>query len=140
MRLLPSVCAATALLAAAGITSAAAADNPFVGNWALTIPGGGAGWLGITHEKGYYDGGILWGGGSVEPVASVFFGDDVMYVVRLHEVKRKDATGKVVRTQQFPEAIMVRLDGDELKLVQVLPRDSGEGIIREQFTGKRIPG
>jgi Domain of Unknown Function (DUF1080) len=141
MRTIPSVCVATALLVAAGITSAADADNPFVGNWALTIPGGGAGWLGITHEKGYYDGGILWGGGSVDPLASVFFSDDTMtmYAVRLHEFKRKDATGKVVRTQQFPEAIVVRLDGDDLKLVQMLPRDNGEGIIREEFTGKRIP-
>src|SRR5437867_12469493 len=66
--------------------------NPFLGNWALTIPGGGAGWLGVTHERGYYDASLLWGGGSVVPVASVFFDDtntkDTLLVTRINEVKR----------------------------------------------------
>src|SRR5260370_126634 len=84
---------------------------PCLGRWALTIPGGGAGWLGVTQEKGYYDASILWGGGSVLPVASVFFNDnkDILFVTRLNEVKRKDASGKVVRTQQFTEAIEAKL-------------------------------
>src|SRR5512144_2630828 len=114
MRTIPCVCLATALLISVGITSAADANNPFVGNWALTIPGGGAGWLGVTQEKGYYDAGLLWGGGSVVPVSSVFFSDDndTLYVTRINEAKRKDASGKVVRTQQFPEVIMAKLDGD----------------------------
>ena len=47
-------------------------NNPFVGRWALTIPGGGAGWLGVTQENGYLDASLLWGGGSVLPVDSVF--------------------------------------------------------------------
>lgn len=41
--------------------SAFAAENPFVGNWALTIPGGGAGWLGIAEKDGALEGSILWG-------------------------------------------------------------------------------
>ena len=49
----------------------ARADNAYIGNWALTIPGGGAGWLGITQEQGGLKGGILWGGGSVKPVDSI---------------------------------------------------------------------
>jgi hypothetical protein len=125
-----------------GITAGALAaqeDNPFIGRWALTIPGGGAGWLGITHENGYYDGSILWGGGSVVPVASVFFNEDALWVNRVHEVKRKDASGKVVRTQQFTEAIVAKLDGDNLSLTRYLPRENGRGIQVEEFTGKRIP-
>jgi hypothetical protein len=118
---------------------APAADNPFVGNWALTIPGGGAGWLGVTREKGYYDAGLLWGGGSVMPVDSVFFHDDNMFVMRSREVKRKDAEGKTVRTQRFPEVIMARLDGSELQLTLFRPREDGEGMRQEEFTGQRIP-
>src|SRR5438067_173097 len=130
-----------ALLATSGSAFAGDESNPFLGRWALTIPGGGAGWLGVTQEKGYYDASILWGGGSVLPVASVFFNDnhDTLFVTRVNEVKRKDASGKVVRTQQFTEAITAKLSGDDLTLTRIAPRENGEGIIREEFTGKRIP-
>jgi hypothetical protein len=131
-------CLCTSVLAAA-LAPAFAADNPFVGHWALTIPGGGAGWLGITQEKGYFDGGLLWGGGSVVPVDSVFFTDDTMFVIRINEVRRKDATGKTVRTQRFPETLVARVDGDELSLTRYTPRDNGQGVRKEEFTGKRTP-
>ena len=131
--------AALSLLGGASVI--AAEDNPFIGNWALTIPDGGAGWLGVTQEKGYYDASILWGSGSVLPVASVFFDDnkDTLWITRLKDVNRKDAAGKIVRTQQFTEAITAKLSGDEMTLTRLSPRDNGEGIIREEFTGKRIP-
>lgn len=113
--------------------------NPFLGHWALTIPGGGAGWLGVTEENGYYDASILWGGGSVVPVESVFFRDDECFVLRLNEVKRKDSTGKVVRTQRFPEVLMARVSGDDLFLRRVVANTNGRGVREEEFTGKRIP-
>src|SRR6185437_14316474 len=130
---------------ALGLTSlgapafAADASNPFVGRWALTVPGGGAGWLGIAAEKGYYDGSILWIAGSVEPVDSVFIFNDTLHVTRTHEVQRKDAGGKVVRTQRFTDLITATADGDELKLKIFRPRTNGEGMDQEEFTGKRIP-
>lgn len=120
-------------------TSVWAADNPFVGHWALTIPGGGAGWLGVTQEKGYLDASILWGGGSVLPVDSVFVTDDTLFVIRINEVKRKDDSGKTVRTQRFPNSIMAKVNGDELSLIQYTPRENGQGVRKEEFTGKRIP-
>lgn len=131
--------AATFMLASAAL--AADSDNPFIGRWALTIPGGGAGWLGITQEKGYLDGSILWGGGSVVPLASVFFSDDgdTLYVTRINEVRRRDASGKTIRTHQFTEAIAARLSGDELYLHRFMGRADGQGLINEEFTGKRIP-
>ena len=62
----------SALVVALGTGRLAAAPNEaFLGRWALTLPNGAAGWLEITKEKGYYDGSILWGGGSVLPVSSV---------------------------------------------------------------------
>ena len=128
-----------ALIATGAAASAADTSNPFVGHWALTIPGGGAGWLGVTQEKGYFDASILWGGGSVLPVASVFMEDDELYVTRISEVRRRDAAGKVVRTHQFTEAIIAKLSGDELNLVRVQGREDGHGIVREEFSGKRIP-
>src|SRR5207248_1641983 len=99
------------------------------------------GWLGVTHENGYYDASLLWGSGSVLPVASVFFNDskDTLFVTRINDVKRKDASGKVVRTMQFSEAISAKLSGDQMSLTRIAARENGEGIIREEFTGKRIP-
>jgi hypothetical protein len=132
---------ATALVALAAPLFGAESGNPFLGRWALTIPGGGAGWLQITKENGYYDGSILWGGGSVVPVASVFFSPDMetLFVTRVHAVRRKDASGKVVRTQQFTELISAKVNGDELSLNTIQARENGEGFSREEFTGKRIP-
>jgi hypothetical protein len=117
----------------------AADNNPFVGRWALTIPGGGPGWLGVTREAGYYDASIMWGGGSVVPVSSVFFTDDSMYVTRVREVRRRDADGNVIRTQQFTEALVAQVQGDQLWVTRYNPRNDGEGVVREEFTGKRIP-
>lgn len=112
--------------------------DPYIGRWALTIPGGGAGWLGVTQEDGYLDGSILWGGGSVVAVDSVFLADGSLYVVRLHRVERKDSAGNVVRTQTFPEAIVASVYGDTMHLAQIQPRRDGTGIDQREFTGKRI--
>ncbi len=113
---------------------------PFLGRWALTIPSGRAGWLEVTQEDGYLDGRILWGGGSVVPVESVYLIGDTLYVTRLDTVERKDAAGTVVRTQQFTESITARLDGaDALALTVENVNSNGIGAVREAFTGKRIP-
>ena len=114
-------------------------SNPFLGRWALTIPGGGAGWLGVTQENGFLDASVLWGGGSVLPVDCVFVEQGELYVIRLSKVDRKDASGKVIRTQTFPEVLRARLEGDTLKLTQSQPRRNGNGIEEREFTGKRIP-
>ncbi|MBU6400285.1 MAG: DUF1080 domain-containing protein, partial [Verrucomicrobia bacterium] len=129
------------LLAVGLPARAAAADNPFLGRWALTIPGGGAGWLGVTQEHGYYDASLLWGGGSVVPVDSVAFNDegDTLYLTRSHPVQRRDANGKVIRTQRFTELITAKADGDDLTLTRIEARANGNGFVREEFSGKRIP-
>jgi hypothetical protein len=123
----------------AGSVWGLAADESFLGRWALTIPGGGAGWLEIKQENGYLDGSILWGGGSVVPVSSVFTWDDTLAVTRVREVKRKDATGKVVRTQQFTETLMGRIEGGMLMMMQFNPEENGQGLRQAEFTGTRIP-
>jgi hypothetical protein len=128
----------TATLLAGTVLLSAADNNPYLGRWALTIPGGGAGWLEVTQQKGYYDGSILWGGGSVLPVSSVFFDNETLYVTRTHDVQRK-VNGKVVRTQQFTSAIVAKAVGDNLELTLMEPSENGQGINRQQFTGKRIP-
>lgn len=127
-----------ALFAIALLPAAPAAEQIF-GRWALTIPGGGAGWLEIKQEKDWYDGSILWGGGSVLPLSSVVVANGAATLTRTREVVRKDIAGRVVRTQQFTETITAQADGDTLKLVRVAPRADGSGFDRAEFTGRRIP-
>ena len=111
--------------------------NPYIGRWALTIPGGGAGWLGVTQEDGYLDASILWGGGSVVPVASVYMDGDSLVVTRVRKIERKDSTGETIRTHTLTDTIIADIDGDTLKLVQMKPYEYGTGAKRREFTGKR---
>lgn len=114
---------------------AIAADNPFLGNWALTIPGGGAGWLGVRSEQGQLAGSLLWGGGSVLPVASVRVEGDTLIVTR--EIgNRPTAAGKAVANV---ETIKAKVDGDALNLTVARQRPNGQSTEPVSFTGKRIP-
>ena len=120
-------------------TSLVAAENPFLGRWALTIPGGGAGWLGVTEEGGQLKGSILWGGGSVLPVASTKVEGDTLIVTRVNESRQKDADGKTV-VKKSTETISAKLEGDNLKLTTSTVGDDGRARGRAaEFTGKRIP-
>ena len=78
--------------------SASAAEdlNPYIGRWALTIPGGGAGWLGVAETNGQPVAHILWGGGSVVPVDRAKMGENTLNMERDNKVRRRDAKGKVM--------------------------------------------
>ena len=98
-------------LSVIGLRAAAPVD-PLLGRWALSLPGDRAGWLEVRRDAGWFDGSILWGGGSVVPLSSVAIVDGALTVTRVREVPRKDPAGKVVRTQQSTETISGRLEGD----------------------------
>lgn len=120
-------------------SSLVAADNPFLGRWALTIPGGGAGWLGVAETDGQLKSSILWGGGSVVPVASTKVEGDTLVVTRVNESRQKDADGKTV-TKKSTETITAKVEGDNLKLTTSTVGDDGKPRGRAaDFTGKRIP-
>ena len=120
-------------------TSVVAAENPFVGRWALTIPGGGAGWLGVAEEAGQLKGTILWGGGSVLPVTTTKVEGDTLVVTRVNSSRQKAADGKAV-VKKTTETITAQLDGDHLKLTTSTAGDDGKPRGRAAaFTGERIP-
>lgn len=112
----------------------ACAANPFVGRWALNLPHGGAGWLGVERLPcGALKGSLLWGGGSVMPVAETKIQDQALVVVRKHNAKKD---GKDV---QNTETITAKLDGDTLALATRTVNCDGQEIGKAEFTGKRIP-
>jgi len=108
-------------------------SNRFLGRWALTIPGGGAGWLGVTQQDGKLAASILWGGGSVVPVQAVTLEGSTLVITRIHESRQRDT--KTIST----ETITATLDGRDLKLTTVTKRPDGTETQPASFTGRRIP-
>ena len=117
----------------------AQAANPYLGRWALTIPGGGAGWLGVEQSNGELKASILWGGGSVVPVNKAYMDGDTLKIERIHKIRHRGENGKVIRTTELKEEIVAKVSGDNLQLTQFWPRRNGMGVDRREFTGKRIP-
>jgi len=127
------LCAIIGMVMAAFNANASANDS-FIGHWALTIPGGGPGWLGIEDVDGEMRANILWGGGSVKPVTSVAVKDDQVVITRVQIGRRGPDKGK-----KIVETITGTRSGDKLNLVTVKTRPDGKGFGRAEFTGKRIP-
>jgi hypothetical protein len=115
-------------LAALLTTSLTAAENPFVGRWALTIPGGGAGWLGVVETNGELKGSLLWGGGSVLPVTSTKVEDGDLVVTRVNGNGARKVTDKIIG----------HLDGDKLQCTLNTTKSDGS-VEASSFRGKRIP-
>ena len=137
--LFPAALVLTLILCGIPCTSLAAdAVHPFIGNWALTIPGGAAGWLGVSEKDGHLQASLLWGGGSVLPVDNVAVDGNQLILKRGHPGTRTDASGKTVKTTVF-DVITARASGDTLKLAISQPRPDGKEGKKEEFTGKRTP-
>lgn len=123
------------LLAAGSFVQAA--ENPFIGRWALTIPGGGAGWLGVEEKDGALSSSVLWGGGSVVPTAGTKLEGGKLIVTRVTAAKKKDAGGSE-KTEKVTETITATANGDDLALVTVKAKEDGKEFGRAEFAGKRI--
>jgi hypothetical protein len=109
-----------------------------VGQWALTIPGGAAGWLGVEEQDGQPKASMLWGWGSVEPVASARLDGDKLILTRNHVVEHKDASGKKSKVTLI-ETITGAVQGDEIKLTSSKQRENGQGEDVAEFGGQRQP-
>lgn len=120
-------------------TLAGAEENPFIGRWALTPEQGGAGWLEVRQDDGYFDGSLLWMGGSPEVQTAIFFDGDVLYALRVRMDDIRDASGAVIRKQAHPIMIRATVKGDEIQGVFSEPSSDSRGVIKQPFTGRRIP-
>jgi hypothetical protein len=108
------------------------AAQPFLGGWDLTIPGSGAGWLGVTEKEGQLQASILWGGGSVEPVTSAKVEDGKLVLTR---VQRSSGTTRTTITS----TITAQAAGETLNLTISETREGGAAGPKTEFTGKRTP-
>ena len=128
-----------ASLAVAAATLSTFAANPFLGQWELTIPGGGAGWLGVEEKGGALEASLLWGSGSVFPLDSARLEGDQLLLTRKYQIDGKDAAGKKIKIDRV-ENLTASVHGDHIQFLSVKPDDKVEGKnVTEKFSGRRQP-
>ena len=129
------VWAVAALLMVCVFGSAALAAEQFTGSWALTLPNGQAGWLGVSEEQGELSASLMWIAGSVTPVQSVEVKGDKLILVRTLKPRRaKDGAGATEVVQTFTAERV----GDELRVTLVSTPNVGKPK-ESKFTGKWCP-
>ncbi|MEN6407249.1 MAG: DUF1080 domain-containing protein [Thermoguttaceae bacterium] len=126
----------TALAVGCG-ASAADKVSPFVGNWALTIPSGAAGWLSVSSQDGKtFSADLLWGSGSVLPTRDVKLENNTLTFTR-------DPLGgkPLTKGQVAPpiDLISATVDGDLMKMTAVQKFPDGRLGEPAKFFGMRLP-
>ena len=112
----------------------ATAAKPYVARWAINLPGGGAGWLGVEQAAdGKLSSSFLWGGGSPFNLETTSMKDGALVLTRSHKHKRdgKDTIRKEVMT--------ATVDGDKISFDKRVYEEDGTEAHKETFAGKRIP-
>jgi len=115
--------------------------SEFLGQWTIDIQGGSVGWLEVRQEDNYLDGDILWGGGSVLPVSSMFIAKNhVLVVQRSNTVARKVDENKVpLKTQVVTDWLEIVKKSDKIDGILLTPRKNGTGVDTSRFSGTKLP-
>ena len=115
--------------------------SEFLGQWTIDISGGSVGWLEVRQEKDYLDADLLWGGGSVNPMAHVYLsGDKFLVVTKVDKVIRtKDANNEPLKTQLITSWLEVQKKGDKIVGFIYNPHRDGKGIDSTSFIGTKLP-
>jgi hypothetical protein len=115
--------------------------SEFLGQWTIDIAKGGVGWLEVRQEAGYLDGGLLWGGGSVVPVAQIYLVKDKYLIVNRTDnaVRKKDEKGEAIRTQMLTNWLEVERKGDKIVGFLLSPHRNGLGVDSAAFEGTKLP-
>jgi len=130
----------TTLLVTTHFLKASDDIKPFLGCWALTLPDNVPGWIEIRQESGYLDGDLLWGWGSVVPLANVYMEGDKLIATRTLEMVRiEDDDGNPVRTQYITSQMVFTANGNQLKGTIYTPNSDGIGVREESVSGTKNP-
>lgn len=118
------------------------AQNPkedFYGMWTLKIEDGGVGWLEVHDRYGFLDADLLWRGGSVVPVANVYFKDDKNLVVTRTREFTMEVPGDKERKHVVTLTFNFKRNGDKLKGELTQPARDGMSIETVKFEGWKLP-
>lgn len=115
--------------------------SQFLGQWTIDIEGGGVGWLEVRQEDNYLDADVLWGGGSVLPVSSVFLAkDEYLVVQRTNNVVRKaDENRNPLKSQMVTSWMEIKSEGEKINGILLTPRSNGLSVDTTTFTGTKLP-
>lgn len=114
--------------------------NDFLGQWTIDVKGGGVSWLEVRQENGYPDAELLWIGGSVSPVASVYMDNsNHLIVTRIDNVVRtKDVGNNPLRTHQIANTLEISKQGDKITGFLLRPKRDGNGVDTTAFAGTKL--
>ena len=106
----------------------------FFGMWTLEIEDGSVGWLGVNDSKGFLDAELLWQGGSVVPVSTLYFSDDHTLVVLMSGTARPNTERRYMATRTF----IFERTGDNLSGTLISPSRDGMSVTKRKFIGWRL--
>ncbi len=128
-------------IAAILAVSVANAQRPdgFKGMWSIEIEDGSVGWLHVFDNNGFLDAELLWRGGSVLPVQSVFMKDENhLTVMRANEIKREGKDGKE-RSMIVPHILEITRSNDRISGKSLQPSRNGMEVNESKFYGWKLP-
>jgi len=108
--------------------------SEFFGMWTLEIEDGSVGWLGVNDSKGFLDAELLWQGGSVVPVSSVFFYDDNTLITTMSSSPRRTDERAFISTRAY----IFERTGNNLTGTLISPNRNGMGVTKTKFIGWRL--
>ncbi len=115
--------------------------SEFLGQWTIDIKGGSVGWLEVRQEDNYLDGDILWIGGSVLPVSSIFLAKDHVLVVERSNniVRTMDENKKPLKEQIVTSWLEITKNGEKINGILLSPHSNGIGVDTSGFVGTKLP-
>jgi len=129
-RLTGGLLAISFMCISAPLSILADAATPYIGNWALILPGGGAGWLGVERvQDGSLKSSMLWGGGSPYSLTETKLRGETLVLTRVKKDKNKNTT----------EVYEAKVEGPFIKIDKKIINDEGKMTSQVNFNGKKIP-
>ena len=112
----------------------------FMGRWSIYLPDG-ASYLKVHNDEGFIDAELLWLGGSVLPVDSLYFTEEGLVVTRVSTVVlERDESGEALKSRQLTHQFKFSMvSDDELEGKAIFADRDGTGESVTEFTAKRIP-
>ena len=131
--------AAIFFLAITLLASKAQKPDGFYGMWTIEIEGGSVGWLHVFENNDFLDAELLWRGGSVLPVQSVYLvDDDNLMVMRASEITREGSQGDERKTV-MPHLFEITRSGDRISGKSIQPARNGMRTTQTKFYGWKLP-
>ncbi|MCM2373567.1 3-keto-disaccharide hydrolase [Aporhodopirellula aestuarii] len=120
----------------ADVSQSKSVIDSYVGNWALQLPNGAAGWLSLNQSQGALVG-QLWTVGAPKPLTDVAVVDGKLQFYHRRAVGEPDYPGGPPVGEKLPRRHVAAVDGDAMAIVMDQPDGTG-GVKQVSYSGTRI--